>query len=88
VGARRLGSRNVLCDLRLTSTKCGMTKTDPECSESLEAALTATRCADLRHGPNAPYVRGCVCSECREHECVRIARTAVGSSHSVSYRYS
>jgi hypothetical protein len=29
----------------------------------LEAALTASRRADLRHGTTAAYVHGCVCSE-------------------------
>jgi hypothetical protein len=39
-----------------------------EWSAVLEAALTATRRDDLQHGTNAAYVRGCVCSECREHQ--------------------
>jgi hypothetical protein len=43
------------------------TKTDPEWSEALETALTATRRDDLKHGTNAAYVQGCVCSDCREH---------------------
>jgi hypothetical protein len=43
----------------------GLTKTDQEWSEVLEAALTATRRDDLQHGTNAAYVRGCVCSGCR-----------------------
>jgi len=52
----------------------GLTKTDDAWSEALEAALTATRRADLRHGTNAAYVTGCVCKECREHQRQRMAR--------------
>jgi hypothetical protein len=52
----------------------GLTKTDQEWSEKLDTALTATRRDDLQHGTNAAYVRGCVCSECREHQRVRMAR--------------
>ena len=36
----------------------GLTKTDHEWSERLEAALTATRRDDLHHGTNAAYVQG------------------------------
>ena len=46
----------------------GLTKTDEAWSTALEAALTATRRDDLKHGTTAAYVRGCVCSECREHQ--------------------
>jgi hypothetical protein len=67
--------RTVLRDLGLTSNQVwGLTKTDPEWSESLEAALAATRRDDLQHGTNAAYVRGCVCSECRTHQRIRMAR--------------
>ena len=67
--------RTVLRDLGLTSNQvCGLAKTDPEWSEKLEAALTSTRRDDLRHATNAAYVAGCVCSECREHQRVRMAR--------------
>ena len=52
----------------------GLTQTDREWSAALEAALTATRRDDLEHGTNAAYVAGCVCSECREHQRVRMAR--------------
>ena len=45
----------------------GLTKTDHDWSEKLEAALTAARRDDLKHGTNAAYVRGCVCRECREY---------------------
>jgi len=41
---------------------------------ALEAALTATRRRDLKHGANAAYVAGCVCNECREHQRQRMAR--------------
>ena len=58
--------RTVLRDLGVTSNQVwGLTKTDQEWSEKLEAALTATRRDDLHHGTNAAYVQGCVCSECR-----------------------
>jgi hypothetical protein len=40
----------------------------------VETALTATRRDDLEHGTNAAYVQGCVCSDCREHQRVRMAR--------------
>jgi hypothetical protein len=48
----------------------GLTKTDQDWSEKLEAALTAARRGDLQHGTNVGYV----CSECREHQRVRMAR--------------
>jgi hypothetical protein len=68
--------RTALRDLGLTSNRVwGLTKTDEKWSEQLEAALTATRRADLQHGTNAAYVRGCVCRECREHQRIRMART-------------
>jgi hypothetical protein len=61
--------RTVLRDLGLTPNQVwGLTKTDDEWSGRLDAALTATRRDDLKHGTNAAYVRGCVCRECREHQ--------------------
>ena len=67
--------RTVLRDLGLTSNQVwGLTKTDQEWSEKLEAALTATRREALQHGTNAAYVQGCVCSERREHQHIRMAR--------------
>jgi hypothetical protein len=67
--------RTVLRELGLTSNQVwGLTKTDGEWSSALEAALTATRRDDLQHGTTAAYVRGCVCSECREHQRARMAR--------------
>jgi hypothetical protein len=67
--------RQILRDLGLTSNQVwGLTSTDPEWSDKLEAALTATRRDDLEHGTNAAYVHGCVCSDCREHQRVRMAR--------------
>ena len=67
--------RAVLGELGLTSNQVwGLTKTDRDWSEKLEAALTATRRDDLKHGTSAAYVRGCVCSECREHQRIRMAR--------------
>jgi hypothetical protein len=67
--------RESLRDLGLTPNQVwGFTKTDEEWSSALEAALTAARRGDLEHGTNAAYVHGCVCSECREHQRVRMAR--------------
>jgi hypothetical protein len=66
--------RHVLRDLGLTSNQVwGLTKTDEKWAEQLEAALTTTRRDDLRHGTNSAYVHGCVCSECREHQRIRMA---------------
>jgi hypothetical protein len=57
----------ILRDLGLTSNQVwGLTSTDLEWSDNLEAALTATRRDDLQHGTNAAYVAGCVCGECRK----------------------
>jgi hypothetical protein len=67
--------RVVLRDLGLTSNRVwGLTKTDPEWSETLDTALTSTRRDDLQHGTNAAYVAGCVCGECREHQRCRMAQ--------------
>ena len=56
--------RTVLCDLGLTSNQVwGLTKSDEEWSEQLEAALAATRRDDLQHGTTAAYFNGCVCRE-------------------------
>jgi hypothetical protein len=33
----------------------------------------ATRRDDIDHGTNAAYVHGCFCSECREHQRIRMA---------------
>jgi hypothetical protein len=66
--------RTVLRDLGLTSNQVvGLARADEEWSSALEAALTASRRDDLEHGTNAAYVRGCVCSECREHQRQRMA---------------
>jgi hypothetical protein len=65
----------VLRDLGLTANQVlGLTKTDQEWAAALKAALMATRGNDLQHGTNAAYVHGCVCSECRTHQRIRIAR--------------
>jgi len=65
----------VLRDLGLTSNQVfGLAKTDKEWSEKLDTALTAARRNDVTHGTNAAYVQGCVCSECREHQRIRMAK--------------
>ena len=67
--------RQVLRDLGLNSNQVwGLTKTDPEWSETLDMALTASRRDDLQHGTNAAYVHGCVCSDCRAHQRIRMAK--------------
>jgi hypothetical protein len=67
--------RSALRNLGLTTNQVwGLTKTDDEWSEQLDAAQTATRRNDLRHGTNAAYVRGCVCRECREHQRIRMSK--------------
>jgi hypothetical protein len=67
--------RTVLRDLGLTSNQVwGLATTDQEWSEQLDAALTATRRDDLAHGTNAAYVAGCVCSECRAHQSIRMPK--------------
>lgn len=66
----------MLRDLDVTPNQgWGLAKTDDEWSAALEAALTATRCDDLQHGTNAAYGKGCVCTECREHQRIRMARS-------------
>jgi hypothetical protein len=68
--------RRVLHDLGLSPNQVwGLTKIDDEWFAALDAALTATRRDDLRHGTNAAYVHGCVCTECREHQRLRMARS-------------
>ena len=67
--------RTVLRDLRQTPNQVwGLYLTDAEWSAAIEAALTATRRYDLKHGTNAAYVAGSVCKECREHQRQRMAR--------------
>jgi hypothetical protein len=67
--------RTVLLDLGLTSNQVlGLTKTNQEWSEKLDTALTATRRDHVKHGTTLAYVHGCVCSGCRAHQRVRMAR--------------
>jgi hypothetical protein len=67
--------RTVLRDLGLSSNKVfGLARTDPDWSQQLEAGLTASRREDLEHGTNAAYLRGCVCSDYRTHQQVRMGR--------------
>jgi hypothetical protein len=68
--------KTAIREFGLTSNQVwGLTKTDQEWSEKLEAALMATRREDLQHGTNAAYETGCVCRECREHQRIRMARS-------------
>jgi hypothetical protein len=46
----------------------GLARTDEEWSTALEAALTASRRDDLKHGTTPAYVHGGVCKECRDHQ--------------------
>jgi hypothetical protein len=67
--------RTILRELDLTSNQVfGLAKTDEEWSAALETALTAARRGDFTHGTNAAYVKGCVSSECREHQSRRMGR--------------
>jgi hypothetical protein len=67
--------RAVINELGVTSNQAwGLTKSDQEWSEKLEAALMATRREDLEHGTTPAYARGCVCGECREYQRIRMAR--------------
>jgi hypothetical protein len=67
--------RTTLRDLGLTPNQVwGLAKTDEGWSAALEAALTATRRDDLKHGTNAAYVQGCVCRDCREQQRQRMAK--------------
>jgi hypothetical protein len=52
----------------------GLAKTDEVWSTALEAALTASRRNDLKHGSTPAHVRGCVCKDCREHQRQRMAK--------------
>jgi hypothetical protein len=53
--------RSALRNLKLTPNQVwGLTKTDEQWSADLDAALTATRRDDVKHGTNAAYVAGCV----------------------------
>jgi hypothetical protein len=79
--------RAVLRDLGLTSNQVwGLTKTDPEWSEKLDGALTATRHDDLQHGTSAAYAHGCVCSECRTHQRDRMARNRADQPRAYPHR--
>ena len=67
--------RTELRELGLTPNRVfGLTRTDQEWSEKLDAALTAARREDLQHGSNAAYKGGCVCSACRTYQLVRMGR--------------
>jgi len=67
--------RATVRDLGLTPNQVwGLTKTDQEWSKQPEAALTAARRDDLKHGTTGAHVAGCVCRECREHQRERMAK--------------
>jgi hypothetical protein len=77
--------RTILRDLGLTHNQVWrLTKTDGKWAGALEAALTATSRDDLKHGTTAAYVRGCVCSECREGQRRRMAKTWRNPARKVS----
>jgi hypothetical protein len=63
-----------LRDLGLTPNQVwGLTRTDDWWRTELEAALTAIHRDDLKHGTNAAYVAGCVCTDCRARQRERMA---------------
>lgn len=67
--------RATVLNLGLTPNQVwGLTRTDDSWRVALDAALTATRRDDLKHGTTPAYVRGCVCGECREWQRIRMAR--------------
>jgi hypothetical protein len=67
--------RTVLREFDLTPNQVwGLTKTDEEWSAAFETALTTMRRDHLQHGTNAAYIHGCVCSECRTHQRIRMAK--------------
>ncbi len=67
--------RAIVIDLGLTSNQVwGLTKTGEHWAAALEAALMASRRDDLQHGTSAAYVQGCVCSDCRAHQRIRMDR--------------
>jgi hypothetical protein len=66
--------REIVRYLGLTSNQVwGLTRTDDGWRTELEAALTATRRDDLKHGTNAADVAGCVCADCRARQRERMA---------------
>ena len=68
--------RTVLRDLDLTSNQVfGLTRTDDEWSTKLEAALTASRREELGARHRRRIHHGCVCSDCRTHQQVRMSRS-------------
>jgi hypothetical protein len=67
--------RRVLRDLGLSPNQVwGLTKIDDEWFAALDAALTATAGTISGTAPTPAYVHGCVCTECREHQRLRMAR--------------
>jgi hypothetical protein len=73
--------RTVLRDLWLSSNRVsGLARTDQEWSDRLDVALTASHRGDLEHGTNAAYLHGCVYSDCRMHQQVRMGRTVVNGN--------
>jgi hypothetical protein len=67
--------RTVLRNLGLSSNRVfWLARIDEGWSEKLETALTVGRRDDLVHGTNAAYIHGCVCSECRAHQQLRMGR--------------
>jgi hypothetical protein len=64
--------RTALRELGITPNQTwGLTKTDEKWSEQLDAALTATRRGDLKHGTNAAYI------------CAAVSAASAGSTRRV-----
>lgn len=77
--------RATVKDLDLTSHQVwDLTKTDQRWAAALGAALMASRRDDLKHGTSATYVQGCVCSDCRAHQRIRMHRREQGELASLS----
>ena len=77
--------RATVIDLGLTSNRVwGLTKTDEHWAAALAAALVASRRDDLKHDTGAAYVQGCVCSDCRAHQRIRMDRREQGELASLS----
>jgi len=81
--------RATIRDLGLTTNQVwGLTKTDQHWAAALEAALMGSRRDDLNHGTNAAYVHGCVCSDCRGYQRIRMDNSERGKQEDADQRHS